>query len=89
VRKFGGSLLARPSERVEPGIGSSPSWPIRKPWTVPVPPAFRTYAIPSWMPTLFGNCPPDGTTFNNVSVSPWTRNAETVSLPAFTAISVW
>jgi hypothetical protein len=39
VRKFGGSPFARPSERAEPAMGSRPSSPIQKPWTVP---DFRT-----------------------------------------------
>src|SRR5436305_1342528 len=62
VRKFGGSLLARPSERAEPAIGVSPCGSRRKPWTIPVPPALRTYARSPCTPTLAGNWPPEGTT---------------------------
>ena len=36
---------------------------------------------------LAGNWPPDGTTFSSESVSPWTLNVETESLPALTAKS--
>ena len=36
---------------------------------------------------LAGNWPPEGTTSSSRSRSPWTRNAETVSLPALTANS--
>jgi len=36
---------------------------------------------------LAGNSPPDGTTFTRESASPSTRNVDTASLPAFTAMS--
>ena len=43
VRKFGGSVFASPSERAEPSSARMRSPRISKPWTIPTPPAFRTY----------------------------------------------
>ena len=70
VRKNGGLLFANPSVRAEPGIGVRPPPPIRKPWTIPVPPELSTYTRFPWRPTLAGNCPPEASTCSSESRSP-------------------
>ena len=63
----------------------SPKMP--KPCTEPPARAFNTYTRSPCTATLTGNSPYDGTTWRNVSRSPFTENTDTELLPAFTANS--
>ena len=88
LEKSGMSSLSRPRERCDPASGLSPLPVILKPWMLPSPPAFMTYATLPYTATPAGNSPPEPTTFRSVSLRPSTRNDVTVLLPALTASSM-